>query len=95
MAVPKTQTEWKQTLKRIGDCTQPSPPIGLGLLDPEDTLGLVTSWLEKRKKGTHTKKTDASNVDGKCWTILAADLPTAWSAAKPWLADRTRLAESA
>ena len=95
MAAPNTQIEWKQTLKRVRDCTQPSPPIGLGLLDPEDTLGLVTAWLEKQKKVTRTKDTNPANIDAKCWTILAADLPTTWSTAKPWLADRTRFAESA
>jgi len=95
MAAPQTHMEWKRTLQTIRDCTQPSPPIGLGLLDPEDTLGLVTSWLEKQKKDANKKTQEATNISKKCWTSLVADLPTAWSTAKPWLADRMRLAETA
>ncbi len=80
ITVPTNSTEWKKSTQRIAEWCTATPDVGSRILEPEDTLGLVTSWLQKQKKSS-------DSVSHKL--IRRSEIPHDWKNAKLWLRSLT------
>lgn len=75
---PRNQAEW-HALKPVRDAWRATEKmIGVSPLNPEDTLGLMTAWLQKSAKSLAS----SAGEDSYQWTIKSTELPEAWRDAK-------------
>jgi hypothetical protein len=58
--------------------------IGVSSLDPEDTLGLMTAWLQKNAKSL-ISNTDEGSYQ---WVVKSTDLPESWRDVKEVLTQK-------
>ena len=79
---PMNQREWHRLQPTLEAWRAPETILGADILDPEDTLGLMTAWLQKGRKNLLHHDPD----DSYQWTINATDLPIEWAHAKKVLA---------
>jgi excinuclease ABC subunit C len=85
---PRNQKEW-QTLKPVLDAWRATEKmIGVSSLDPEDTLGLMTAWLQKNAKSL-ISNTDEGSYQ---WVVKSTDLPESWRDVKEVLAQKRSVA---
>jgi len=80
---PKDQKDWQRLQPVLESWRAREKTLGLHSLNPEDTLGLMTAWLQKGRKilANHGSGTG----DAYQWLIKASDLPTSWSETKKLL----------
>lgn len=75
---PRNQKEWKALTPIFHAWRATEKLIGVSALNPEDTLGLMTSWLQKHGKNLG----DNAAPDSYQWIIHSTDLPETWNEAK-------------
>ncbi|AMV31162.1 UvrABC system protein C [Pirellula sp. SH-Sr6A] len=81
LAPPNTSKEWNATLRKLDICNQPQPELGTYVQNPDDTLGLVTSWFQKEKQ--HKKSSmELPLAEYISQTFAIDSLPRTWQEAK-------------
>ncbi len=87
LAPPSNGVEWKKGLRLLDGLCQPQPEIGSFVLKPEDTLGLVTAWLQKEKQNKKSSsELPLAEYDSALFAV--SELPRDWKEAKRWLQPR-------
>lgn len=78
---PRNQTEWL-ALKPVREAWRATEKmIGVSPLNPEDTLGLMTAWLQKSAKNL----TSNGGEDSYQWIVKSTELPDSWRDTKDML----------
>lgn len=86
---PRNQKEWNALQKILSGWRTAEETVGLGALDPEDTLGLMTSWLQNGAK----KLIKSAPESSYHWSIKADRLPEDWQDVKTLLKQHQSEAE--
>lgn len=87
---PRNQREWRLLTPILKAWRATESVMGASVLDPQDTLGLMTSWLQKNGKILNGNQQPGSFQ----WMLKSNDLPDSWGEAKQTIAKLRSLAVS-
>ncbi len=90
VAAPRNGNEWRGALHRFQSWGDGSKVLGQKSLNPDDTLGLVTSWLQREKKlaAKVASNPDAAGPIPNAWFEPLITMPATWRDAKEWLKEK-------
>lgn len=90
MAAPGNAIEWKKLRSRINQWVSGETICSFSSVQPEDTLGLVASWMQLRAKGLRAKPNDDEPDNPACWVAPIQEMPKRWGDIKGWSKNKTK-----
>jgi excinuclease ABC subunit C len=85
---PSLAKDWQRIMPQMNSWRNRIGTVGRGELPPEDTMGLITTWLQKHGKPATAKEAPVE----LSWTANSVEVPTAWKDAKEWIRTKSQLA---